>query len=31
MHTLKRVDGTYYADGVAFGNFRDALASIWRK
>lgn len=29
-HSLKRVNGVYYADGKAFATFKEALAYLWQ-
>ncbi len=31
MHILKKLCGKYYADGIQFETFRDALAYIWNE
>lgn len=31
MHSLKKCGSKFYADGVEFATFREALAFIWDK
>lgn len=31
MHTLKRMNGIYFADGKEFKTLTEALQSIWSK
>lgn len=30
-NTLKRIDGVYYANGVAYKTLHDALKAIWNQ